>query len=117
MTHTICLTEGCTQWVFSEELNCGKCTKHNHVLHLAGDFAHADMKISEEFIVDEIAQMLHREGVKLTDKEIRDICTIYHESHGTNAESLEASNQLYMGIDHVNNMLLDSVTGVGLRYV
>ena len=118
MTHTICTTEKCTRYVFdAEKQKCGACEKRIHVLHLAGDFAHADMKISEEFIVDEIAQMLHREGVKLTDQEIRDICTIYHESHGLNAESLEASNQLYMGIDHVNNMLLDSTSGVGLRYV
>ncbi len=106
MTHTVCTTDGCTQWVFGEDATCGSCTKHNHIVHIIGDIAHADMKVSEEMIVDEIAQVLHNEGVKLSDQEIRDICTIYHESHGLNAESLEASNQLYMGLDHANNMVL-----------
>lgn len=115
MTHTVCTTDGCTRYVFDEkEQQCSSCVKRIHVLHLAGDFAHADMEC--DFIIDEIAQMLHRESVKLTDQEIRDICTIYHESHGLNAESLEESNQLYMGIDHVNNMLLDATSGVGLSY-
>jgi hypothetical protein len=115
MTHTVCTT--CTQWVFDEkEQQCPSCVKRVHVLHLCGDFAHADMKIDYDFIVEEIAQMLHRESVKLSDQEVRDICTIYHESHGANAESLEESNQLYMGIDHVNNMLPET-RGVGLRYI
>jgi hypothetical protein len=74
------------------------------------------MKVSEEMIVDEIAQVLQNEQVKLTDNEIRDICTIYHESHGFTADSLEESNQLYMGIDHANNMLPET-RGVGLRYI
>lgn len=120
MTHTICITEGCTRYVFdTEKQNCSFCEKRIHIVHLCGDFAHADMKVSEEFIVDEIAQMLHREGVKLTDQEIRDICTIYHESHENNAESLEASNQLYMGIDHVNQYMKykDNDHYVELKYV
>ena len=81
-------------------------TVRDHVIHLVGDIAHADMKVSEEMIVDEIAQVLENSHIRLTDQEIRDICTIYHESHGLNAESLEASNQLYMGIDHANNMVI-----------
>jgi hypothetical protein len=81
-------------------------TQRDHIIHLVGDIAHADMKVSEEMIVDEIAQVLQDSHIKLTDQEIRDVCTIYHESHGLNAESLEASNQLYMGLDHANNMVL-----------
>ena len=92
-----------------------KMSERDHVIHLVGDFAHADMEL--DFIVDEIAQMLQRERVKLTDQEIRDICTIYHESHGLNAISLEESNQLYMSVDHVSNMLFDDDYGIGLKYV
>ncbi len=107
MTHTVCTSEGCTQWVFDTLYQkCSICVKRAHVIYTIGDIAHADMKVSEEMIVDEIAQVLTRESVRLTDQEIRDICTIYHESHGLDAKSLEESNQLYMGLDHANNMVL-----------
>ncbi len=114
MTHTVC--EVCERaWVFKKDRTvCDVCTKAHTVRGILKDMASTDM--DHEFLIDEIAQMIHREGVKLTDAEIRDICDVYHRSHGSDAKSLDESNELYMGIDHVNNMLLDS-SGVGLRYV
>lgn len=70
------------------------------------DLSSTDMP--PEFMVDEMAQILHRERVKLSDVEIRDICDNYFQNHGKDAEALEESNQLYMSLDHVNNMMLDT---------
>ncbi len=114
MTHKICETDGCTQWVFGYDPRCGRCTKHNHIVHVLGDLLVKDM--DEDFMLDEFAQMLTVEKVRLVDSEIRSLCTIYHESHGNNADSLEASNRLFVSIHHINEMVIDSY-GTGLEYV
>ena len=105
MAHTIC--EVCERrYVFTDKVTvCDVCKKTHTVKGILMDLASTDMP--QEFMVDEMAQVLHRESVKLSDSEIRDICDNYFQNHGKNAEALEESNQLYMSLDHVNNMMLD----------
>ena len=114
MTHTVC--EVCKRgWIFKKDRTvCDKCTKAHTVIGIIKDLAASEMP--EDFMLDEMAQILHREQVKLSDDEIRDVCDVYHRNHGSDATSLNSSNGLYMGLDHVNNMLPET-RGVGLRYI
>lgn len=99
MTYKVC--DNCRGYIFEDDLFCKKC-KYNkeHFIITFNDMVEI---IKNNYDMDELLfQLGVRWQNKLTDPEIRQLADVCFES----TKDLEKSNQLYMELDHMNNMVM-----------